>query len=178
MTRSVTEVGPGDFVKVGQKWEKILTNSAHGAERTPREWSITTTSGGTYGMYHVSAYAKASDLNRCPYCDYVTPEPPDGDSGVRGWQEVAHMNTAHPEIVAARLKDSGLEDDRAPFFKPLAARGNIAAMPADTAVQRVYKALLAVQVGFQEAGDEEAEEILLDHVLDPFYDGARRRGEL
>ena len=62
-SRMVTEVGPGDYVKIGQRWEKIIENSAFGAERTPREWSITTT-GGTYGMYDINRYAKAEDFER------------------------------------------------------------------------------------------------------------------
>lgn len=30
--RTVTEVGPGDFVKVNGQWKEIARNSAHGAE--------------------------------------------------------------------------------------------------------------------------------------------------
>lgn len=61
-TRSVTEVGPGDFVKVGTQWKQIASNSAAGAERTPRSWSVTTTDGGSYGMYDIGRYAKKEDL--------------------------------------------------------------------------------------------------------------------
>jgi hypothetical protein len=47
---------------------------------------------------------------KCPYCDYVTPEPDDGDEHVRAWQEVSHMQTVHPEIVDQRLREAGLLD--------------------------------------------------------------------
>jgi hypothetical protein len=47
---------------------------------------------------------------KCPYCDYVTPERDDGDPHVRAWQEVAHMQTVHPEIVEKRLREAGLLD--------------------------------------------------------------------
>jgi len=60
-TRSVTEVGTGDFVKVGTQWKEIEHNSAAGAEHTPRHWSIRTTDGGTYGMYDIRRYAKKED---------------------------------------------------------------------------------------------------------------------
>lgn len=61
--RSVTEVGPGDYVKVGPgRWERIESNSAHGAERTPRNWTIRTESGRSLGMWDVHRYAKAADL--------------------------------------------------------------------------------------------------------------------
>lgn len=61
-TRSVTDVGPGDYVKIGRRWEQIKSNSAHGASRTPREWTVSTTNGGAYGMYGINRYAKAEDL--------------------------------------------------------------------------------------------------------------------
>lgn len=49
-------------------------------------------------------------MAKCPYCEYETPEPDDGDAGVRGWQEVAHMNVEHPEIIRERLAKYGLLD--------------------------------------------------------------------
>jgi len=61
-SRNVTQVGPGDYVKVGERWEKITSNSAFGADRTPRSWTIATDAGNTYGMYHINRYAKAEDL--------------------------------------------------------------------------------------------------------------------
>jgi hypothetical protein len=61
-SRSVTDVGPGDYVKIGRSWEKITSNSAHGAERTPRDWTVRTEDGGSHGMYGINRYAKAEDL--------------------------------------------------------------------------------------------------------------------
>lgn len=49
-------------------------------------------------------------MAKCPYCAYVTPEPDDGDSFVRGWQEVAHMETEHPDILTERLRKLGIID--------------------------------------------------------------------
>jgi hypothetical protein len=49
-------------------------------------------------------------MARCPYCDYETPEPDDGDAGVRGWQEVAHMQLEHPEVLRDRLASDGVLD--------------------------------------------------------------------
>jgi hypothetical protein len=49
-------------------------------------------------------------MAKCPYCEYETPEPDDGDAGVRGWQEVSHMQAEHPEIIRERLEKSGLLD--------------------------------------------------------------------
>jgi hypothetical protein len=56
-------------------------------------------------------------MTRCPFCDYETPEPDDGDRHVQGWQEVAHMTTDHPEVIRQRLKLANLldEPDRAMF---------------------------------------------------------------
>lgn len=50
-------------------------------------------------------------MAQCPYCEYETPEPDDGDHRVRAWQEVAHMQTAHPEVIQERLRKWGLMDD-------------------------------------------------------------------
>lgn len=61
-SRSVTDVGPGDYVKIGSHWERIRSNSAHGAEQTPRSWTVTTEGGGSYGMYGINRYAKAEDM--------------------------------------------------------------------------------------------------------------------
>jgi hypothetical protein len=49
-------------------------------------------------------------MAKCPYCPYETPEPDDGDPGVRGWQEVGHMNAEHPDIIRQRLEKYGLLD--------------------------------------------------------------------
>jgi len=49
-------------------------------------------------------------MARCPYCPYETPEPDDGDVRVRVWQEVAHMQTNHPDIIRQRLANAGVLD--------------------------------------------------------------------
>jgi hypothetical protein len=64
MARSCTEVGPGDYIKVGGRWKKIVSNTAHGETRTPRSWTVTTEDGGSYGMFGINAYAKAEDVKR------------------------------------------------------------------------------------------------------------------
>ncbi len=61
-SRDVTQVGPGDYVKIGSTWQKISSNSAHGAEHTPRSWTVRTTDGGEHGMFGINRYAKAEDL--------------------------------------------------------------------------------------------------------------------
>ncbi len=60
-SRDVIEVGPGDYVKIGSHWEKIRSNSAHGAASLPRSWTVRTESG-EHGMYGINRYAKAEDL--------------------------------------------------------------------------------------------------------------------
>lgn len=60
-TRKVTEIGPGDYVKVGSVWRRVEANSAHGAQHTPRDWTIRSEAG-THGMWGVNRYAKAEDL--------------------------------------------------------------------------------------------------------------------
>ncbi len=59
--RSVTEVGKGDFIKVGGQWKEIASNTAAGAERTPKSWTVTTTDGGKYGMFNIDRYATKDD---------------------------------------------------------------------------------------------------------------------
>jgi hypothetical protein len=50
-------------------------------------------------------------MSKCPYCDnYETPEPDDGDAYVRGWQEVAHMQLEHGDIIHERLEKAGIFD--------------------------------------------------------------------
>ncbi len=58
--RSVTDVGPGDYVKVRGTWKKIVTNTAH-ARPLPRVWRIETDDGEDYGMFDIDRYAKAED---------------------------------------------------------------------------------------------------------------------
>jgi hypothetical protein len=61
VARSATEVGPGDWVKIGQRWERILTNTAFGATPVPREWVVVTQQGRTFTMWEINAYAKDGD---------------------------------------------------------------------------------------------------------------------
>lgn len=61
-SRGCTDVGQGDFVKIGQTWKRITSNSAAGESHTPRHWRIRTEDGGEYGMFDVNRYAKAEDL--------------------------------------------------------------------------------------------------------------------
>lgn len=60
--RNVSEVGQGDFVKVRGHFYEIANNTAHGAEHTPRNWTITTTTGESFDMWSVERYAKAEDM--------------------------------------------------------------------------------------------------------------------
>jgi lipoate synthase len=53
--------------------------------------------------------------NRCPFCEYKTPEPLDGDAFQRGWQEVAHMTLDHPNIISARMRENVLDDSASRF---------------------------------------------------------------
>jgi hypothetical protein len=62
-SRSVNEVGRGDYVKIGAQWKRIESNSASGAERTPRNWTVTTEDGASYDMWSINRYAKAEDLD-------------------------------------------------------------------------------------------------------------------
>lgn len=43
-------------------------------------------------------------MSRCPFCGYETPEPDDGDRAIQAWQEVAHMQAEHRDVIAARLE--------------------------------------------------------------------------
>lgn len=60
--RSVTEVGPGDYVKIGNVWKPITTNTAWGDSLTPRTWTVTTEDGERYDMWSINAYAKREDI--------------------------------------------------------------------------------------------------------------------
>ncbi|MDB5184353.1 MAG: hypothetical protein JWN38_161 [Candidatus Saccharibacteria bacterium] len=60
--RDVTQVGKGDFVKVGSQWKEIESNPAEGASCSPRDWVVRTTDGGQYGMFGIHRYAKAEDI--------------------------------------------------------------------------------------------------------------------
>ena len=63
-SRSVTDVGPGDYVKVKGRWKRIESNSAEGQIRAPRSWAIRTEGGEHFGMYDIDRYALADDLER------------------------------------------------------------------------------------------------------------------
>lgn len=54
-------------------------------------------------------------MAKCPYCEYETPEPDDGDNYVRGWQEVAHMQQAHLDILQERYQKMGILDISSEF---------------------------------------------------------------
>lgn len=64
-TRAVTDVGPGDFVKIGSEWRRIASNTAFNAAVTPRSWVVRTQDGATHGMWDINAYAKDEDLEAC-----------------------------------------------------------------------------------------------------------------
>jgi hypothetical protein len=59
--RTVTEIGPGDYVKVNGWWELVEWNTAFAVQSTPRRWFIRTGSG-TRGMFEIERYAKAEDF--------------------------------------------------------------------------------------------------------------------
>lgn len=59
--RSVTEVGPGDYIKVNGHLERIQSNTAQGV-LGPRSWTIMTDKGDIYGMYDIDLYLKAEDV--------------------------------------------------------------------------------------------------------------------
>ena len=60
-SRDVTEVGAGDYVKIGSSWHEIRSNSAYG-RKLPREWTVETIDGHKVGMYGIRRYAKAEDI--------------------------------------------------------------------------------------------------------------------
>lgn len=60
-SRSVEEIGPGDYVKVRGRLERVVSNTAQGAEHTPRHWTVQTESG-SYGMFDIARYAKSGDV--------------------------------------------------------------------------------------------------------------------
>jgi hypothetical protein len=60
-SRSVTEVGPGDYIKIGSHWKRIHENSAQGS-RAPRNWTILTEDGMAFGEWRINRFAKAEDM--------------------------------------------------------------------------------------------------------------------
>lgn len=69
--RDVKEVTTGDFVKVERGWERIKSNTAYKAERTPRNWTIVTERGGQYDMWLIKRYALAEDFGLTRSSRYV-----------------------------------------------------------------------------------------------------------
>lgn len=61
-SRTVIEIGAGDFVKIGQKWKKVVANTAEGSKSIPKEWTVRTENGGTYSMWNINRYAKSEDM--------------------------------------------------------------------------------------------------------------------
>jgi hypothetical protein len=64
-SRSVGDVGPGDYVKIGSQWQQIASNSAQGTTQAtlPKHgWEVRTTDGRSHSMYGINRYAKAEDL--------------------------------------------------------------------------------------------------------------------
>jgi hypothetical protein len=59
--RGPTDVGIGDFVKIGAQWKRIKSNTAIG-DSHPRTWVIRTEDGLRYGPVNINRYAKAEDL--------------------------------------------------------------------------------------------------------------------
>jgi hypothetical protein len=62
VSTSCTDVGPGDYVKIGRVWKQIDSNTAYRVEVTPREWTVRTTDGSNYGMREINAYARAEEI--------------------------------------------------------------------------------------------------------------------
>lgn len=70
MSRSITEVGPGDYVKVGGRYEEIAGIEKDYGDREPRQgvvpkrWTLITTSGRRVDMFHAHSYHKKEDLQK------------------------------------------------------------------------------------------------------------------
>ena len=52
-TRDVTEVGRGDYIQTRDGWKRIVSNTAEGAERVPRNWEVQTADESSYDMWQV-----------------------------------------------------------------------------------------------------------------------------
>jgi len=59
--RSVREIGPGDYVRVDGKLERVVANTAEGAATTPKDWTVVTERGAR-GMFQIGRYAKKEDV--------------------------------------------------------------------------------------------------------------------
>jgi hypothetical protein len=53
--------------------------------------------------------------NKCPYCEYETPTDENGEPTARAWQEIAHMELDHPEIIKERLDRGSILDTSVRF---------------------------------------------------------------
>jgi hypothetical protein len=69
-TRSVLDVGPGDFVKVHGVWHEILSNSAFGQADLPRNWLVETKDA-VYQMIDCDLYARLCDFEGCEHLEYL-----------------------------------------------------------------------------------------------------------
>lgn len=58
--RSVSDVGPGDFIKTGATWRKIEHNPAQGSQH-PSTWAVRA-DGLSFDAFSINRYAKAEDL--------------------------------------------------------------------------------------------------------------------
>lgn len=59
---SVSQAGPGDFIKVKNVWKKIKSNTAYMKTPVPDRWSVETTDGTVYGMFEIELCSKAKDM--------------------------------------------------------------------------------------------------------------------
>lgn len=60
--RSAMDAGPGDYVKVGEEWHRVVSNTAAGKSDVPSNWTVVTEDGKTHSMFGINRYAKAEDL--------------------------------------------------------------------------------------------------------------------
>ena len=60
--RSAMDAEPGDFVKIGEDWQRITANTASGKRDVPSSWTVTTEDGKVHSPFAISRYAKAEDL--------------------------------------------------------------------------------------------------------------------
>ncbi len=61
-TTSASRAGPGDYVKIGNTWEQIVSNTAYDKQLLPRNWHVTTAAGTVVDMWGARAYAKKEDM--------------------------------------------------------------------------------------------------------------------
>ena len=74
---SVSETGPGDYIKVANGvWKEVSTNTAF-SDRKARRWIVTTTDGRSYGMYDIYAYMTAREYRHSRVDEKLDTDPPD-----------------------------------------------------------------------------------------------------